>query len=580
MVAVVAFFALRAWQSRREGAVRPALVFASALAGGTALAALTLVPFLELVDHSGDLAKRAGAAPASVAAKYALAALLPDYWGRPTQTTFAGFEVTRAFYAGVLPLVLAAAALLLRPRLERIVVAVFAALCMAVTLGVSPVFDVVTALPGFSSVYNTRLPILAMLCVALLAGWGLDELVARRPAGRRTTLLLAGAVGLIAAPVVVVAADGHASLSFLGDALKVASGFAHPPGHESPGALGVVRLETVIVWLVLAGAAVALLAARLRWGLAAGAFAALAIGLSFVDLVRAGMGQNPALTTAQASQPVTGAIRYLRARRPARFVGLLPGSGPSAIPPDVAMRYGLYDARSYDYPVERRYDRLWGRAVAPGFSLQPAITTPAISPRSLPVLSLLGVSDVVAKRGEPAQQGLGLRVAYDGPDARIYANDRALPRAWVVSGQRVVSGEEAALRAVADGGVDLGRTVVTERPLPGLTAGGTGPAAPGAARIVSYGRQHVVLAATATRPGELVLSDLSYPGWRATVDGHGVPLQRVDYLLRGVSLPAGAHRVEMTYEPASWRAGWIVSALAFAALAAAAVAGVRRRRAA
>jgi len=36
----------------------------------------------------------------------------------------------------------------------------------------------------------------------------------------------------------------------------------------------------------------------------------------------------------------------------------------------------------------------------------------------------------------------------------------------------------------------------------------------------------------------------------------------------------------MTYEPASWRAGWIVSALALAALAAAAVVGVRRRRAA
>jgi hypothetical protein len=553
-------------------------VFAGALAGGTALAALTIVPFLELVDHSGDLAKRAGAAPASVPAKYILAALLPDYWGRPTQTTFAGFEVTRAFYAGVLPLLLAAAALLLRPRLERVAIAVFAALCMAVTLGVWPVFDVVTALPGFSSVYNTRLPILAMLCVALLAGWGLDELADRRPEGRRTTVLLAGAAASIAVPGVVVAADGHASLTFLGDALRVASGFAHPPRQGSPDALGVVRLETLIVWLVLAIAAAGLLTARLRWGLAAGAFAALAIGLSYIDLVRAGMGQNPAVTTAQASQPVTGAIRYLRARRPARFVGLLPGAGPSAIPPDVTMRYGLYDARSYDYPVERRYDRLWGRAVAPGFSLQPAITTPVITPRSLAVLSLLGVADVIAKPGEPAQHGPGLRVAYDGPDARIYANDRALPRAWVVADQRVVAGKEASLRAVADGGVDLRRTVVAEHALPGLTAGGSAPAAPATARIVAYGRQRVVLEATAARPAELVLSDLSYPGWRATVDGRGVPLHRVDYLLRGVALPAGAHRVEMTYEPASWRVGWIVSVLALAGLVAAAVVGVRRRR--
>ncbi len=579
LVATVAFFALRAWQARRDGVARPAIVFAAALAGGTALAALTILPFLELVNHSGDLAKRAGQAPGAIQRRYIFAALVPDYWGRPTQTTLAGFEVERAFYAGVLPLLLAAAALVLRPRLERVAVAAFGALCMAVVLGVPPVFRLVTALPGFNSIYNTRLSIVAMLCVALLAGWGLDELVERRQR-RRATALLAGAAVLLVVPVVVVVADGRTSLSFLGDALRVASGFGHPPPQLSLTGVPVVRLAALIEWIAIAGAAVALLAARVRWRLAAGTFAALAVCLSYVDLVRAGMGQNPALTVAQARQPVTGAIRYLQARRPARFVGVLPGSGASPIPPDVAMRYGLYDARSYDYPVERRYDRLWGRAVGPRFSLQPAITTPVIDARSMAVLSLLGVADVITQRGEPRLGAPGLRVAYDGPDARIYANDRALPRAWVVSGQRVVSGEEAALRAVADGGVVLGRTVVTERPLPGLTVGGTGPAATGAARIVSYGRQHVVLAATATRPGELVLSDLSYPGWRATVDGHGVPLHRVDYLLRGVSLPAGAHRVEMTYEPASWRAGWIVSALALAALAAAAVVGVRRRRAA
>ena len=36
------------------------------------------------------------------------------------------------------------------------------------------------------------------------------------------------------------------------------------------------------------------------------------------------------------------------------------------------------------------------------------------------------------------------------------------------------------------------------------------------------------------------------------MDGREAPLERVDYLLRGVMLPAGRHRVEFTYEPASW----------------------------
>jgi uncharacterized membrane protein YfhO len=68
-----------------------------------------------------------------------------------------------------------------------------------------------------------------------------------------------------------------------------------------------------------------------------------------------------------------------------------------------------------------------------------------------------------------------------------------------------------------------------------------------------------------------------FPGWKAFVDGHSVPIERVDYLLRGVLLPAGAHRVEFRYEPASWRAGWVLSAVALVLLAGLTLVGWRRR---
>jgi uncharacterized membrane protein YfhO len=88
----------------------------------------------------------------------------------------------------------------------------------------------------------------------------------------------------------------------------------------------------------------------------------------------------------------------------------------------------------------------------------------------------------------------------------------------------------------------------------------------------------VAIKVHADRRSELVLSDVYYPGWHATVDGRPVRIDRVDYLLRGVPVPAGNHRVEFSYDPASFRIGWFVSLVVILILAAMTVFGVRRRR--
>jgi len=53
----------------------------------------------------------------------------------------------------------------------------------------------------------------------------------------------------------------------------------------------------------------------------------------------------------------------------------------------------------------------------------------------------------------------------------------------------------------------------------------------------------------------LVVADGYESGWRAEVDALPTPLFRVDHLLRGVIVPAGAHRITMTYRPPGWDAG-------------------------
>jgi hypothetical protein len=579
LAATFAFFALRLAVRARAGdapRLRPALVwFGAALVAGTALAAVTLLPLLELIRHSGDLAQREALPPAVVERKYLLALMLPDYWGRPTGTSLEGFLIERAFYVGALPLVLAGAALIVRPRLERMGLAALGALSLAMVVGAPLVAPAIRLLPGFHAAHNTRLTIVFVLCAALLAGWGLDDLGSR--ARERGRLVAAWAAALVAVPVATMAAREEIVPRLLGRGLDLAWGFATPPVPPlSRDGLVEIRMGTLIVWLTFVAGAIALAAARRR--LRPGWLVALALALVASDLFRAGMGQTPALTLDEATQPATGAIHHLQARRPARFVGLNSPTGPGALQADVAMRWGLYDARGYDFPVERRYRALWRRAVARGMPPLVEPTQLALAGRrSLLALRLLSVADVLQDPRDPPLTLPGLRLAYAGRDGRVYAHEAALPRVSVVGGQRVVrGGEEAELDAVLDPRFDGRREVVTSRPLPGLRSG---PApAVGAARLTGYEPERVVVRARAWRVGALVLTDVFYPGWKAWVDGRRAPIRRVDYLLRAVALGPGEHTVEMRYEPASYRVGRAVSLLALAGLIALATLALRARR--
>jgi hypothetical protein len=598
MVVVTGWFALRAllaWSSqgrRREDLVRPTLAYGLAVAGGTAAAAVLLLPLVELLWHSGDYARRVREDPSHSDPRYLGALLLFDYWGRPTQTPLAVILSNRGYYAGGITLMLAAVALVVRPTATRVALAVLAVLSVATAVGAQPLFALVTSLPGFRTAHNGRLVVFLLVALALLAGWGLDELSRRdRPPRSRRRLALGTAAAIFAAPVVWMLLAGTLEPRRLGPALEVAWGFADAPplGPEGSAAradaVATIRLGALLEWLPLAGIGLALVALRLtgarlrgRAALPVAAFVALAAAVLVADLFRANMGFNPAIPNEHAQQPITGAIRYLQSRSPNRFAGFDRVEGP-VLQPDLAMRYRLYDARGYDYPVERRYDRLWRATAAPPTDLIPPTTRVLPTATAMRTASLLSVADMIQDPTDPLVRLPGLRVAYAGRDARVYRNDRALPRTFLVDRQRTVDGDDAALAAVTDPRFDGRRVAITERAVPGLPQDDGAAARPaGTARLLRYGDERVVARADAARTGLLVLTDVHFPGWKATVDGRPATIERVDYLLRGVKVPAGAHTVEFRYEPASWRAGWIVSAIAGLAIAATALAGVRARR--
>lgn len=95
------------------------------------------------------------------------------------------------------------------------------------------------------------------------------------------------------------------------------------------------------------------------------------------------------------------------------------------------------------------------------------------------------------------------------------------------------------------------------------------------------GKASITLSEPAPAGSALVVSEVFYPGWTATVDGQPAKAERTNLALIGVALPAGARQVELTFDSKPVHTGRTVTYVAIAAalLLTALGAAVGRRRA-
>jgi hypothetical protein len=70
-------------------------------------------------------------------------------------------------------------------------------------------------------------------------------------------------------------------------------------------------------------------------------------------------------------------------------------------------------------------------------------------------------------------------------------------------------------------------------------------------KITAYEPNQLTYTVNSNKGGVIVFSEIYYPGWTATVDGHPVELGRVNYVLRALNVKAGTHKVVLSFFPAS-----------------------------
>ena len=163
-----------------------------------------------------------------------------------------------------------------------------------------------------------------------------------------------------------------------------------------------------------------------------------------------------------------------------------------------------------------------------------------LSKTELPVIGMLnGRYLIVPENGQPT----------------IQENPFALGNAWFVGKLFVVDSPQAESDALSR--IDLSTTAVIDRSFAGAVQNLEPGIAPDARiTLTAFTPKQMDYDASSSKPGVAVFSEIYYPyGWKVTIDGQPADMFRVNYVLRGLNIPAGNHHITFLFNPDSVRRG-------------------------
>lgn len=141
----------------------------------------------------------------------------------------------------------------------------------------------------------------------------------------------------------------------------------------------------------------------------------------------------------------------------------------------------------------------------------------------------------------------------------LQLNDQACGNAWFVSEIKYVANADSEMTALTNFN-PKSTAIIDERFKETLTGLDISADSSANIRLTKYSPDTLNYESNSNADGFVVFSDIYYDkGWNAYIDGEKVPHVRVNYLLRGMKIPAGKHAIEFRFEPEKYYLGEKVS---------------------
>lgn len=131
----------------------------------------------------------------------------------------------------------------------------------------------------------------------------------------------------------------------------------------------------------------------------------------------------------------------------------------------------------------------------------------------------------------------------------VQLNPDANGNAWFVNSWRIVPNADAEMSALDS--LDTKNEAVIDQRFADVVAGlNQGRDSAAMVKLTSYAPNKLTYVSQSSAPGLVVFSEVHYPkGWDAYIDGKPATYARVNYVLRGMKIPAGNHEIEFRFEP-------------------------------
>ncbi len=236
----------------------------------------------------------------------------------------------------------------------------------------------------------------------------------------------------------------------------------------------------------------------------------------------------------------------------------------SAWQPDAPAVFGLESIAGISNPLAlARYDQYYW----------------SVGYRGSPQYNFLNAQFVVADKNAPPADNTFVPVFNEDPDVDVYLNTNARPRVSLIYDTTLAADSDSAFSLIHTPDFSPASQVILESPNPNYQLPVTSNPITGSSNLyyTKYSAGQFAVVAQTPAPAFVVLAEVWYPGWTATVNGVQAQVLRANTAFMAVEVPAGENTIEFQFNSPMVAVGLAITIVTFLIIGLALFGIIRRK---